>query len=105
MSIKTFRYEKQHNYADKNIRARLLEEIKEHPGRFASEHEYGCLNIIGKAKERKDLHCRASALGEAYRERLFAKAAQWKPEPRTRRSTHTSTKKGGIEKSLPRGDR
>lgn len=57
MSIKTFRYEKQHNYADKNIRSRLLEEIKDHPGHFASEHEYGCLNIIGKAKERKDLHC------------------------------------------------
>lgn len=57
MSIKTFRYEKQHNYADKNIRARLLEEIQEHPGCFSSEHEYGCVNIIGKAKERKDLHC------------------------------------------------
>ena len=48
---------------------------------------------------------RASALGEAYRERLFAKAAQWKPEPRTRRSTRMAAKQGGIEKSLPRGDR
>lgn len=48
---------------------------------------------------------RASALGEAYRERLFAKAAQWKPEPRTRRSTRMAAKTGGIEKSLPRGDR
>ena len=47
---------------------------------------------------------RASALGEAYRERLFAKAAQWKPEPRTRRSTRIAAKKGGIEKSLPNGD-
>ena len=47
---------------------------------------------------------RASELGEAYRERLFAKAAQWKPEPRTRRSTRVAAKQGGIEKSLPRGD-
>lgn len=47
---------------------------------------------------------RASALGEAYRERLFAKAAQWKPEPRTRRTTRIAAKKGGIEKSLPNGD-
>ena len=47
---------------------------------------------------------RASALGEAYRERLFAKAAQWKPEPRTRRRTQMAAKKGGIEKSLPNGD-
>ena len=48
---------------------------------------------------------RASELGEAYRERLFAKAAQLKPEPRTRRTTRMAAKKGGIEKSLPRGDR
>ena len=47
---------------------------------------------------------RASELGEAYRERLFAKAAQWKPESRTRRSTRMAAKQGGIEKSLPRGD-
>ena len=47
---------------------------------------------------------RASELGEAYRERLFAKAAQWKPEPRTRRSTRMAAKQSGIEKSLPRGD-
>ena len=47
---------------------------------------------------------RASTLGEAYRERLFAKAAQWKPEPRTRRTTRMAAKQGGIEKSLPRGD-
>ena len=47
---------------------------------------------------------RASELGEAYRERLFAKAAQWKPEPRTRRTTRMAAKQGGIEKSLPRGD-
>ena len=48
---------------------------------------------------------RASALGEDYRERLFAKAAQWKPEPRTRRTTRIAAKQSGIEKSLPRGDR
>ncbi len=47
---------------------------------------------------------RASELGEAYRERLFAKAAQWKPEPRTRRSPRMAAKIGGIEKSLPNGD-
>lgn len=47
---------------------------------------------------------RASALGEAYRERLFAKAAQWKSEPRTIRSTRMATKVGGIEKSLPKED-
>lgn len=47
---------------------------------------------------------RVSAMGEAYRERLFAKAAQWKPEPRTRRSTRMAAKAGGIGKSLPRGD-
>ena len=47
---------------------------------------------------------RASALGEAYRERLFAKAAQWKPEPRTRRSTRMAAKQGGMDKSMPRGD-
>lgn len=47
---------------------------------------------------------RASALGEAYRERLFAKAAQWKPEPRARRTARIAAKKGGIEKSLPKGD-
>lgn len=47
---------------------------------------------------------RASTLGEAYRERLFAKAAQWKPEPRTRRSTRMAAKQGGMDKSMPRGD-
>ena len=49
-------------------------------------------------------YSRVSAMGEAYRERLFAKAAQWKPEPRTRRTTRMAAKQGGIEKSLPRGD-
>ena len=49
-------------------------------------------------------YSRVSAMGEAYRERLFAKAAQWKPEPRTRRSTRMAAKTGGIEKSLPKGD-
>ena len=48
---------------------------------------------------------RASALGEAYRERLFAKAAEWKPEKRTRRTPRQAAKRGGIEKSLPVGDR
>ena len=47
---------------------------------------------------------RVSALGEAYQERLFAKAAQWKPKSRARRTTQMSTKRGGIEKSLPNGD-
>lgn len=47
---------------------------------------------------------RASELGEAYRERLFAKAAQWKPEPRTKGTTRMAAKQGGVEKSLPDGD-
>lgn len=47
---------------------------------------------------------RVSALGYAYGERLHAKAAEWKPKPRTRRTTRTAAKQGGIEKSLPRGD-
>lgn len=49
-------------------------------------------------------YSRVSALGEAYRERLFAKAAQWKPKPRTRRITRMAANQSGIENSLPRGD-
>lgn len=50
-------------------------------------------------------YSRVSAMGEAYRERLFAKADQWKPKPRTRRATSIEAKKCGIEKSLPNGDK
>lgn len=44
-----------------------------------------------------------STLGEAYRERLFAKAAAWKPPTRVRRRSLIE-REFGIEKSLPRGD-
>ncbi len=47
---------------------------------------------------------RVSDLGEAYRKRLFDKAAKWKPEPRRRQVTRMAAKQCGIEKSLPRGD-
>ena len=46
----------------------------------------------------------ASALGDAYRKRLFEKADVWKGKPRTRRQAKATTRAGGIENSLPRGD-
>ena len=72
-----------------------------------AEFESRCLgNIPGEVTPADVVHAinRVSALGDAYRERLFAKAAQWKPEPRTRRSTRMAAKQGGMDKSMPRGD-
>lgn len=53
----SFKYNKQHDYGNKKTRTSLLYAIKKHPCQFVANHEYGDLNLIGGAKERKDLHC------------------------------------------------
>ena len=72
-----------------------------------AEYEARCLgNVPGEITPADMVQAinRVSSLGAAYQERLFAKAAQWKSEPRTRRPARIAAKKGGIEKSLPNGD-
>lgn len=71
-----------------------------------AEFESRCLgNIPGEVTPADVVHAinRVSALGDAYSERLMAKASAWRAKPRRRQQQTKPVR--GIEHSLPAGDR